>query len=181
MSAPRVYLRVGPSGSGHTSFIQNLAQTRDLKLFTKRTRTPRKMFHHGSTKFEHTIYRYEGKKMVAFDNFRANHMCCPRQFKFLTCRDIDTWVFSVNDKGMESCGEVDADDVLAHAFIEDLRAGVGLVARRINMYQYITDIHHMLPDGTVRILACDGKKLDEAIVLTADACMARETARVDIL
>jgi hypothetical protein len=40
--------------------------------------------------------------------------------------------------------------------------------------QYITEIHHILPDGTVRILACNGQKLEEAIVLTADAFMERE-------
>jgi len=42
----------------------------------------------------------------------------------------------------------------------------------------VTEMHHMLPDGTVHMLACDGKKVEEAIVLTPHACMEREIARV---
>ena len=116
--------------------------------------------------------------MVAFDNFPAKQMCSPSPIVYgfknwsNLPKNMDTVVFSMNDKGMKSCGEVDADDVIAHAFGVDN-------GHWHMLYRMITEIHHMLPDGTVRILACGGKKLEEAIVLTSDACMARETTRVD--
>ncbi|KAJ1465365.1 hypothetical protein T484DRAFT_1757473 [Baffinella frigidus] len=116
--------------------------------------------------------------MVAFDNIQLKDMCKPSPIVYLFhpsshFRNIDTWVFSVNDKGMKSCGEVDADDVMRHVF-----PGGAFEAHSLMLYRNITEIHHMLPDGTVRILACGGKKLDSAIVLTPHACMERETARV---
>jgi hypothetical protein len=104
-------------------------------------------------------------------------MCSPSPivYGFRSCdlpKNMDTIVFSVNDKGLKSTGEVDADDVITHAFGEDNGH------HRHMLYRMITEIHHMLPDGTVRILACGGKKLQDAIVLTPDECMAREIARV---
>ena len=173
---PKIYLRVGPTGSGHTSFIKNVARTCELKLFSKRTMTPMKIFHARFSHMFHNFIHSKGKKMVAFDNTQAKHMCTPRPFKFFgnrTYGDIDTWIFSINDNGMKKCGEIDANDVLAHAFSEDLRTGDGLMARRIDMYLYITEIHHMLPDGSVRILASGGKKLQDPIVLSALECIER--------
>jgi hypothetical protein len=176
---PRVYLRVGPDGSGHTRFITHLSETFNLQLFTKHSITPTKFCKGpGSTQFCAKVNRCNQPKMVAFDNFQAKHMCSPSPIVYgfknwsNLPKNMDMVVFSMNDKGMKSCGEVDADDVITHAFGKDN-------GHWHMLYRMITEIHHMLPDGTVRILACGGKKLEEAIVLTSDACMARETTRVD--
>jgi hypothetical protein len=134
-----------------------------------------KMFQRQPTKFEKNMCNYKGKKMVAFDNIQAKQMCTSWYFKRLdgflegnSLKGVDTWVFSVNDKEMKSCGEVDAEEILIHAFgSEDVKY------RRFMLYKNITEIHHMMSDGTVRILSCDGKKLDEAIVLTHEECIER--------
>ena len=173
---PHFYLRVGPCGSGSTRFIRDLATKCDMTLFTKHSRTPIKMFHRQPTKFEDTVGRFEGKKMVAFDDTPVKNMCSCRTFKhldryLLTCnslKGINTWVFSVNDKGTKSSGELDAEDILVHVFGKE-----GLEGRLTIMYNKITEIHHMLPDGNVRILACGGKKLEDTIVLSYAECIER--------
>jgi hypothetical protein len=180
---PRVYLRVGPDGSGHTRFIKHLSETYDLQLFMKHTITPKKFcYGPGNQQFYEKVKRCEQPKMVAFDNFRVKDMCKPspivygfKKYNSLP-KHMDMVVFSMNDKGMNSCGEVDADDVLRHVFPKG-----AFEAHSWMLYRMIAEIHHMLPDGTVRILAVGGKKLDEAIVLTPDACMARETVRMNSL
>ena len=178
---PIVYLRVGPVGSGHTRFIKDMAMVCDLKLFEKYTRTPMKMFHKKPTRFEESIGKYQGKKMVAFDNTRVKDMCLIRPFKSLdggslTCRTlcgIDTWVFSVvcSKLNPSGNGEVDADDVLEYVFgHEELRD------RHSTLYDFVTEIHHMLADGTVRVLTCHKKKLSSAIVLSYEQCIERMLA-----
>jgi hypothetical protein len=168
---PRVYLRVGPSGSGHTRFIKELAETCKLKLFMKHRITPKKFcYGPGSTQFCDKVDSCKQSNMIAFDGFHAKHMCRPSPIVYAQWpKKTDTIVFSMNDKGMKSCGEIDADDVIAHAFGVDN-------GHWHMLYRMITEIHHMLPDGTVRILACGGKQLEEAIVLTPKECMAREIA-----
>jgi hypothetical protein len=174
---PAVYLRVGPDGS-HAQFIQDVSEKCKLKLFNRRCRTPRSMFHGRSTKinenYKKTIGRCKEPKMVAFNNISVKHMCTSWPFKCLDgwmqheLQNIDTWIFSVNDKGMKSCGEIDAQDILLHVFgSDDLKGRISM------LYQNITEIHHMLPDGTVRILSCDSNKLQDAIVLTYSECMER--------
>jgi hypothetical protein len=175
---PRVYLRVGGNGSGHTSFIKHVSKTCDLQLFTKPTMTAFKIFHGRSSQFLAQIHRYKEKKMLAFDNIRPTQMCqasCMLRLRGSHddhMKNIDTYVFSINDTGMKSCGEVTADDVLTHAFGTD-----GLKAHRHVLYNVMTEIHHMLPDGTVRVLACAGEKLVDPLVLTQDECNARVTKR----
>ena len=181
----RIYIRVGPSGSGHTRFIEDLATKCDMKLFTKRTRTPFKLFNRQTTKFEKMIADCKEKKMVAFDNTlvknmryantTVKNMCFIKNLKFLDMepkcdnrRRVDTWVFSVNDKGMKSSGEDDAEDILVHLF-----GKYELEYRRKDVYNLVTEIHHMRPTGTVRILASGGKKLEAAIVLSYDECIER--------
>jgi hypothetical protein len=177
MKNQKVYLRVGLNGSGHTRFIQDLGKMCGLKCFNKKIRTPLKTFHRRSTQFEKAIGLYEGEKMVAFDNTPAKQMCNLRTFKnlnggCLTCdsirNGIDTWVFSVNQSGMKSSGDIDIDDILVHVFGKDELQG-----RRNIFYRNITEVHHMLADGTVRVLACDGKKLEDAIVLSYNECIKR--------
>ena len=169
-----MYLRVGASGSGHTRFIQDLSKTCDLKLFTKHTVTANKWFRGPCQKFSTMVRRCKEKKMVAFDNMQQKDMCRASPIVYLNGDDkIDTYVFSVNDRGMKSCGAVDADDVLRHAFGEG-----GFDGHSHMLYRKISEIHHMLPDGTVRILACGGAKLADPIVLTRLECMEREVARV---
>ena len=74
---------------------------------------------------------------------------------------------------MKSCGEVSAQDILDHAFGKD----TGHVPR---LYHWISEIHHMLPDGTVRILACGGKGLEDPIVLSENQCREREAVRAGV-
>jgi hypothetical protein len=175
--ATRVYLRVGPTGSGHTKFIHDLSKVCNLQLFMKHTITPRKFYRGmGCRKFCKMVDKFKLPKMVAFDNFKTKDMCS----HFAVIHNFTTWkhlpkkmdmiVFSVNDKGLKSNGAVDADDVITHVFGEDNGYNSELL-------KAITEIHHMLPDGTVRILAIGGEKLENALVLTADECMAREVAR----
>jgi len=173
-----IYIRVGPSGSGHTRFIQDLATKCDMKLFTKRTRTPFKLLNRQPTKFEKMIAHCKEKKMVAFDNTPVKNMCFIKNLKSLNFEPkwdrrarVDTWVFSVNDKGMKSSGENDAEDILVHLFGKD-----ELESRRGTLYNLITEIHHMLSDGTVRVLACSGKKLEDAVVLSYEKCIERVVA-----
>ena len=177
---PRVYLRVGPNAPEHTTFIEHLGIQNDLQIFSKNNVSPLKFCHHGTTcvRFKDKFSKYKMPKMLAFDNFRAKDMCSPSQIVYYFHWDLsrhyaDTIVFSVNDKGMKSCGEVDADDVLRHVFPNGK-----FEAHSWMLYRNITEIHHMLPDGTVRILACGGKKLEDPIVLTEMECLERETIRV---
>jgi hypothetical protein len=172
---PHVYLRVGPSGSGHTRFIQELSNTRNLQLFMKHTVTPTKFRSGvGSTRFCEMVDRCKEPNMIAFDDFKASGMCRPHPIVYARWPTrTDTIVFSMNDKGMKSCGEVDADDVLRHAFPKG-----AFEAHSWMLYRMITEIHHMQADGKVRILACGGKKLEDAIVLTPEECIAREIKRV---
>ena len=170
-----IYIRVGPSGSGHTRFIQDLATKCDMKLFTKRTRTPFKLLNRQPTKFEKMIAHCKEKKMVAFDNTPVKNMCFIKNLKSLNFEPkwdrrarVDTWVFSVNDKGMKSSGEDDAEDILVHLF-----GKYELEYRREDVYNRVTEIHKILPDGTVHVLACGGKKLEAAIVLSYDECIER--------
>ena len=174
---PFVYLRVGPSASsGHTDFIDHMARKHDLQLFSKSDITPVKIIDNvkGGMRFWNKINRYKGKKMVAFDNIDAKHMVQVGKLKRLgsvsNFEDVDAWVFSINDKGMKSCGEVSIQDILDHAFGKD----TGHFPR---LLRWFSEIHHMLPDGTVRILACRGEKLEEPIVLTEYECLQRESVR----
>jgi hypothetical protein len=172
---PHVYLRVGPSGSGHTGFIEDLASTCKLKLFMKHTVTPKKFcIDRGFTKFGKKVDHCKEPNMIAFDDFKASGMCRTRPIVYARWPTMThTIVFSMNDKGMKSCGEVDADDVLRHAFPKG-----AFEAHSWMLYRMITEIHHMQADGKVRILACGGKKLEDAIVLTPEECIAREIKRV---
>jgi hypothetical protein len=125
------------------------------------------------------------KKMVAFDNTpvkkmgyantTVKNMCFIKNLKSLDHEPkcdrrtrVDTWVFSVNDEGMKLSGNDDAEDILVHLFGKD-----DLEFRRGTLYNLVTEIHRMLPDGTVRILACGGKKLQDTIVLSYDECIER--------
>jgi hypothetical protein len=135
--------------------------------------TPKKVFYGRSIKFCNMVCRYRGQKMVAFDNIQPKDMCKPSPivYWFKPASDlgkVNTWVFSVNDKGMKAGGEVTADDILKHVFPDG-----SFEAHSWMLYRNIKEIHHMLPDGTVCILACDGKKLENAIVLTYDECIER--------
>ena len=69
---------------------------------------------------------------------------------------------------MKWSGELDAEDILVHVFGKE-----GLEGRLTIMYNKITEIHHMLPDGNVRMLACGGKKLEDTIVLSYAECIER--------
>ena len=69
---------------------------------------------------------------------------------------------------MKSSGEADAENILVHLFGKD-----ELESRQSVMYNLITEIQHVLPNGKVRILACGGKKLEDAIVLSHKECTDR--------
>ena len=173
----RFYIRVGPSGAGHTDFIQHLSNTCNLRLFSKQGMTPKKYcYGPGGDRFCSQILKCKQPKMLAFNDCRAKDMCRPSPivYNFGSSnlhQDLHTVVFSVNDKGMKSCGEVDADDILKHAFPNG-----AFEAHSHMLYQNIFEIHHMLTDGTVRIMACGGKKLQDPLMLTKNECLARETA-----
>ena len=167
-----MYLRVGAVGSGHSRFIYDVAKTRNLTVFSK---SSAKTFSGLSQKESEMVLGRKRrdstacarKAMVAFDGIKQKNMCRAGFILFLQAdAEIDTYVFSVYDQGMKK-GEVDADDVLRQAF--------GKVD--FELYRKITEIHHMLSDGTIRILACGGAKLADPIVLTYDECLAREVAR----
>ena len=120
--------------------------------------------------------------MVAFDNFTPAHMCAPSPIVYsfhnwndIRAENLRAVVFSLNDKGVKSCGEIDSDDVLRYAFPN------GAAHYHNDMlYHQIAEIHQMLSDGTVRVLATNGKKLENPIVLTQSECIERETTRVRI-
>ena len=119
--------------------------------------------------------------MVAFDNFTPAHMCSPSPIVYsfhwdnIRAENLRAVVFSLNDKGMKSCGKIDSDDVLRYAFPK------GAVQAHIWMlYRQIAEIHHMLSDGTVRVLATNKRKLENPIILTQSECIERETTRVRI-
>lgn len=176
---PSVYLRVGPSGSGHTRFINDVAMMCDLKLFAKNSMTPNKMFHRNPTKFEAKIGKCKVQKMVAFDNTLTNHMCSVKSFSSLngigltcsTLKGVDTWIFSVLSSKVipaKNDSEVDADDVLEYVF------GNGeLKNRHHTLYENVTEIHHLLGDGRVRILSCEKKKLKSEMVVSYGECLDR--------
>jgi hypothetical protein len=179
---PHVYLRVGPGGSGHTRFIHDLATCLDNELFLGfpgpgfirgANVTPKNVFNGMSVRFCNRVRRYKGLKMVAFDDIQPKDMCKPSPIVYLFSSaselgKVNTWVFSVDDTGMKSCGEVTADDILRHVF-----PGGAFEAHSCMLYRNIKEIHHMLPDGTVRVLACDGKKLEDATVLSYTECIER--------
>ena len=114
-------------------------------------------------------------KKMRYANTTVNNMCFFKNLKMLDFEpkcdrrtSVDTWVFSVNDKGMKLSGNDDAEDILVHLFGKD-----DLESRRDILYNLVTEIHYMLPNGTVRILASGGKKLEAAIVLSYDECIER--------
>ena len=152
---PRVYLRVGPSGSAE--FIEHIAEISNLELHMKKNMTPRKYCRGpGGQRFCEKIQKSHKQVMVAFDNFTPAHMCSPSPIVYsfhwdnIRAENLHTVVFSLNDKGMKSCGEIDSDDVLRHAFPN------GAAQAHIWMlYRQIAEIHHMLSDGTVRVLATE--------------------------
>jgi len=168
MVSPPVYLRVGPSGSGHTRFIHDMCNECNQDLLSRHNMTPKK--------FINGMPRCRGSKkrtMVAFDDIRPKDMCKASRVVYLfhpssPCKTVDTWVFSVREDGMNSCGEVDADDVMRYVF-----PGGDFEAHRDMLYRNITEVHHMLADGTVRVLACGGKKLEDAVVLSYHECIER--------
>jgi len=113
------------------------------------------------------------RTMVAFDDTQPKDMCKASPIVYLphpssNCETVDTWVFSVRDDWMRPCGEVDADDVMRYVF-----PGGAFEAHSCMLYQNITEVHHMLANGTVRVLAYGGKKLEEAVVLSYDECIKR--------
>ena len=169
MVTPPVYLRVGPGGSGHSRFIHDVCDACDQDLLWHNM-TPKK-FINGMPR--RTRYRRSKKRtMVAFDDIRPKDMCKASRIVYLfhpssPCKTVDTWVFSFSDVGMNSCGEVDADDVMRHVF-----PGEQFEAHRDMLYRNITEVHHMLADGTVRVLACGGK-LEDAVVLSYRECIKR--------
>ncbi|KAJ1463804.1 hypothetical protein T484DRAFT_1758561 [Baffinella frigidus] len=142
---PHVYVRVGPGGSGHTRFIHDLSMCRNNELFTKLNATPKKVFHGMASQFSNRIRRYNGPKMVAFDDIQPKDMCKPSYivywFRFFRLGPVNTWVFSVGDKGMQSCGEVTADDILRHVF-----PGGAFEAHSCMLYRNIKEIHHIRRD-----------------------------------
>ena len=118
-------------------------------------------------------------KKMRYANTTVKNMCFIKNLKMLDfepkCnnrKSVDTWVFSINDKEMKLSGEDDAEDILLHLFGKD-DLGDGWESRRGTLYNLVTEIHHMLPDGTVRVLASGGKKLQDAIVLSYDECIER--------
>ena len=168
-----VYLRVGPTSPGHGNFIRYMAKACNLQLFCKKGLTPKKICHGpGSSRFNNKALNCKFPKMLAFDNCHAKEMCsvAPIEYNFHWngfVNNFKTVVFSINDTGMKSCAEIDADDLLRHAFPNECDE------KKTMLYSKILEIHHMLPDGTVRILACGGKKLEDPIVVTETECLER--------
>jgi hypothetical protein len=113
------------------------------------------------------------KTMVAFDGIQPQDMCKAFPIVYLfnpssNCGTIGTWVFSVRDNGMHPRRGVDADDVMSYVF-----PGGAFEAHSDMLYRNITEVHHMLADGTVRVLACGGGKLEDAVVLSYDESIER--------
>jgi hypothetical protein len=174
---PSVYLRVGPSGSGHTQFINGAVMMCGFKLFPAGSGTPLKMFHRNPGKFEEDVGKCKVKKMVAFDNIHLNHGI--KSFKSLNgigltytnLNGVDTMCFSVMSSklsNMKEDNEADAGDVLD--FVFGCRE---LESRHHTMYENVTEIHHLLGNGTVRVLACDKKKLTGTVVVSHEECLDR--------
>ena len=135
--------------------------------------TPKKIcYGPGSSRFNNTSLKCNYPKMLAFDNCHAKEMCsaAPIEYNFHwngLVNEFHTVVFSINDSGMKPCAEIDADDLLRHAFPKQFDE------KKIMLYSKILEIHHMLSDGTVRILAYGGKKLEDPIVVTETECLER--------
>jgi len=172
---PLVYLRVGPGGCGHSRFIHDLSCESNQELHMRHNVTPKKFFGGAANQFRSMVRRCREQNMVAFDDIRKKDMCKASSIVYMLhpgfgtpCKNVDTVVLDFLDTGMRSCGEVDADDVMRHVF-----PGGDFEAHSYMLYQNITEVHHMLADGTVRVLACDGKKLEDAIVLSYKECIER--------
>jgi hypothetical protein len=168
---PCVYLRVGASGSGHSRFIHDLAHGCDSNL-VNHNGSAKKWFANGYCRKR---YSFQPKKrMIAFDGIAQKEMCTASNVVYLAQDEvkkrIDTYIFSLN---MSVLGDFDADDVLKYAF-----GASGHRNHSDMLYERITEIHHMLPDGTVRILASEGAKLVDPIILTRVECLQRQIIRV---
>ena len=168
-----VYLRVGPSSPGHGNFIRYMAKACNLQLFCKNGMTPKKFcYGPGSARFNNKALKCKKPKMLAFDDCRAKDMCAvaPIEYNFHwngLINDFKTVVFSINDTALKSCADIDADDLLRYAFPDECNE------KRTLLYNKILEIHHMLPDGKVRILASGGKKLEDPIEVTETECLER--------
>jgi hypothetical protein len=173
---PHVYLRVGASGSGHTRFIHELAAACDLNLFQRHNGHAKNWFGRGRT-IRWTKF-HTPETIIAFDDMRPKQMCRASDIVYITQdskrNKISTYVFSLDDRYMTTSGDIDADDALKYAFGND-----GYNRHHNMLYKRITEIHHMLPNGTVRILASDGVKLADPIVLTQLECLKRQVSRVE--
>jgi hypothetical protein len=169
--SPYVYLRVGASGSGHTRFIHELANECDLYLYQRHNGHAKNWFTGGSRPKWYSFH--PTGRMVAFDGMSPKQMCRASDIVYITQdsskKKFSTYVFSLDDKYMTTSCEIDADDVLKYAFGSD-----GYHNHHNMLYKRITEIHHMLPDGTVRILASNGEKLTDPIVLTRIECIQRQ-------
>jgi hypothetical protein len=168
---PRVFLRVGANGTGHTRFINDLAETCHLKVFTKHSISPKKFANGvGNLKFCEKVDRYQFPKMIAFDNVSVKHMCSPSSILHgFSCdhtpNNIDAIVFSINDKGKLG-DDIDLDGIIRHVF--------GKNSGHLSMlYKRITEIHHMVKNNKVRVLASMGKRLHEPIILSHEECIDR--------
>lgn len=178
MQYPLVYLRIGPGGCGHSRFIHDLSCKTNQELHMRHSVTPKKFFGGTARGFCSMIRRCKGQNMVAFDDIQKKEMCKASRIVYMLhpatgspCRNVDTLVLDFNDAGMRSCGEVDADDVMRHIFPDG-----AFEAHRSMLYKNITEIHQLLVDGTVRVLACGGKKLENVIVLSYEECIQRVVA-----
>ena len=169
-----VYLRVGPTSPGHGNFIRYMAKACNLQLFCKNGMTPKKIcYGPGSSCFNNKALKCKNPKMLAFEDCRSKDMCdvAPIQYNFHwngLINDFKTAVFSINDTGMNLCAEI---DLLRHAFPNEFDE------KKTMLYSKILEINHMLPNGTVRILACGGKKLEDPIVVTETECLERILVR----
>ena len=165
-----MYLRVGASGSGHSRFIHDLADGCDLTRLDNGG-SAKKWFANG---YGRKRCSFESRKrMVAFDGIAQKEMCTASNLVYLaqdsTKKKVDTYIFSMD---MRVLGDFDADDVLKYAF-----GARGHRKHSDVLYERITEIHHMLPDGTVRILASEGAKLVDPIILTRVECLQRQIIR----
>jgi len=172
---PCVYLRVGASGSGHSRFIHDLTDACDLHLLMRLNGTAKRWFANGSCPKRSSFY--PTGRIVAFDGISPKQMCTASNVVYIAQdskkKKINTYVFSLDDRRMKPSCEIDADDVLKYAF-----GGDGHRNHYDMLYRRITEIHHMLPNGTVRILASEGEKLVHPIVLTRSECLNRQILRL---
>ena len=168
-----VYLRVGPTSPAHGNFIRFMAKACNLQLFCKNGMTPKKFcYGPGSARFNNKALKCKTPKMLAFDNCFAKDMCdvAPIEYNFHwngLVNDFKTVVFSVNDTGLNQFSEIDADDLLRHVFPNEFDC------KKMMLYSKVSEIHHIMPDGTVRILFCEGKKLEDPVVVTETECLER--------